>query len=56
MEALIAAFGADLLHHCDLAESLQTMYLARSEMKSDGRDKYIAYLKSTGSYEDHLDT
>ena len=56
MEALIAAFEAGLLHHCDLAESLQAMYLARSEMKSDGRDKYIAYLKRTGSYEDNLDT
>ena len=55
MEALIAAFEAGLLHHCDLAESLQAMYLARSEMKSDGRDNYIAcYLKRTGSYEDNL--
>ena len=55
MEALIAAFGADLLHHCDLAESLQAMYLARAEMKSEGRDQWIVHLKRTGKYKEEYD-
>lgn len=32
-----------MLHHGDLSETLKAMYvyLARAEMKSDGRDEYI---------------
>ena len=50
MEGLIASFEAGLLHHNDLAEALRAMYLARSEMRSEDRDKYIEYLKRTGKY------
>jgi TPR repeat protein len=51
MYNLIADFGLGLLHHCDLAESLRAFYRSRDEMKSEGRDQYIAHLKRTGEYE-----
>ncbi len=50
MEGLIACFEDRFLHHADLAETLQAMYRARAEMKSEGRDEYIAKLKKTGKY------
>ena len=56
MECLIECFEDGLIHHRDLAESLQGMYRARAEMKSDDRDKHIAYLKMAGKYEEDFDT
>ena len=55
MDALIECFEEGLLRRKDLAETLQAMYLARAEMKSDGRDKFIAYLKRTGKYKAEYD-
>jgi hypothetical protein len=55
MEALIKCFEAGFLHHGDLAKTLQAMYLARSEMRSEDRDKYIKYLKMTGEYEEEYE-
>ena len=52
---LIAYFEDGLLHHGDLAETLQAMYLARAEMKSEDRDQYIKYLKGTGEYKAEYD-
>ena len=55
MGALIEDFELGLLHHGDLAETLQAFYLARAEMRSEDRDQYIAYLKRTGEYEEIFD-
>ena len=43
------------LRHRDLAETLQAMYLARAEVKSEHRDEYIKLLKEIGEYIDHYD-
>ena len=51
MDSVIAYFEYGLLHHDDLAETLQSAYRARAELKSNGRDQYIAHLKETGEYE-----
>jgi hypothetical protein len=56
MECLIVCFEDGLIHHRDLAESIQVMYRARAEMKSDDRDKHIAYLKMAGKYDEDFDT
>ena len=48
-------FEKGLLHHGDLAETLQAFYLARAELKSNGRDQYIKYLKNTGKYKEEYD-
>ena len=50
MGALIVCFEYGLLHHADLTETLQALYLSRFEMKSEGRDQHIAYLKMIGEY------
>ena len=50
MELLIECFARGSLRHEDLAETLQAMYLARAEMRSEGRDQYIEHLKRTGEY------
>ena len=51
MEGLIQAFfGGGVLHHGDLAETLQSFYHSRAEMKSEDRDRYIEHLKETGEY------
>jgi len=55
MESLIEWFEYRLLRHCDLAETLRAFHIARSEMKSEDRDEYIKYLKSTGKYEADCD-
>jgi hypothetical protein len=47
------SFEDGLLHHADLAETLQAMYLARAEMRSEERDQYIKYLKMKGEHEDY---
>ena len=52
---LIAFFQLGLLYHNDLAETLQAFYLARAELKSEDRDKYIEYLKWSGEYIDDYD-
>jgi len=44
MDNLIAGFEAGFLHHGDLSEALEAMYLARAEMKSKDRDQWIAYI------------
>ena len=49
--SLISAFDAGWLRHGDLAETLQAFYLARAEVKSEGRDKYIVHLKMIGEYD-----
>jgi hypothetical protein len=50
VDSLLICFEHGLLHHGDLAETLQAFYLARAGMKSKGRDEYIAHLKTTGEY------
>jgi hypothetical protein len=55
MNILIACFELGLLHHGDLAEAVRAMYLARAEMRSEDRDKYIDYLKRTGEWEEQYD-
>ena len=53
MNSLIACFEDGYFHHGKLAETLQTMYAARSEMKSEGRDHFIEhYLKRIGEYQE----
>jgi TPR repeat protein len=48
-------FMYGLLCHRDLAETLQAFYLARAEMKSEDRDKFIAHLKRIGEYQAEYD-
>ena len=55
MEAVIFAFEEGLLQHGHLSAIAQAFYLARAEMKSEERDKFIAYLKSTGEYKEEYD-
>jgi TPR repeat protein len=56
MECLILFFfEKGLLHHDDLADTLQAMYHARAEMKSEDRDDYIKQLKMTGEYREEFD-
>ena len=55
MEALIGCFEDCLLHHADLAETLQAFCRSRGEMKSENRDEYIKYLKMTGDYDARYD-
>ena len=55
IEVLITGFETGMIHHGDLAETLQAMYRARAEMTSGDRDKFIAYLKSNGQYEKEYD-
>ena len=55
IHALIGCFEKGLLHHGDLAETLQAYYLARAELKSNGRDQYIKHLKNTGKYKEEYD-
>ena len=52
---VILSFQEGLLHHGDLSKALQAFYLARAEIKSDDRDKYIAYLKLKGEYKEEHD-
>ena len=51
IEKLIICFEDGLLHHADLAETLQAMYFAKVEIRSDSRNQYIEHLKKTGQYE-----
>ena len=51
MGGLIACFEDGWLQHADLAETLQTYYRSRGEMKSKDRDQWIKHLKETGEYE-----
>ena len=39
----------------DLAETLQTFYRCRAEMKSKGRDQYIKHLKFTGEQKEEYE-
>ena len=55
MTNLIAYFERGLLHHGDLAETLQAMYLSKAELRSEDRNKYIVHLKMIGEYEDEMD-
>ena len=48
---LIDCFEDGFLKHKDLAESLQSMYFARTEMRSENRNMYVEYLKRIGEYE-----
>ena len=51
MEGLIGFFfEKGLIHHGDLAETVQAFYLAKTEMKSEDRDQHIQHLKMTGRY------
>ena len=56
MEGVIECFEKGLLHHKDLAETLQTMYRSRAEMKSEDRDQYIKQLKRNGEHNDSMDS
>ena len=55
MEALIGYFEFGLLHHGDLAETLQAFYFARAEMRSKDRNQFIEHLKKTGEYREEYD-
>ena len=55
MALLIYRFEDGLLRHAGLAETLQAFYRSRSEMRSKGRDQFIAYLKRTGRYKEEDD-
>ena len=55
MLALIIFFENGSLHHSDLAEAAQAFYVARDEMKSEDRDKFIQYLKFNGEYKEEYD-
>ena len=55
MDILIIYFERGLLHHEDLANTLQAMYYARAEMESKGRDEYFAYLRKTGEYHEEYE-
>jgi len=55
IEVLIGCFEIGFLYHDDLAETMQSFYRARDELKSKDRDQYIAYLKSTGEYKGEYD-
>ena len=55
VEILIDFFAVGSLRHCDLAESLQAYYIARSDMRSKDRDQHIAYLEMTGKYKEEYD-
>ena len=55
MESLIVSFEGGLLHHGDLAGTLQAMYRSRAEMRSENRDEWIKYLKKTGQYQQEYD-
>ena len=55
MGGLIGCFEEGALHHGDLAETMQSFYRARDELKSEDRDQYIAHLKRTGEYEAEID-
>ena len=55
MDSLVVCFEEGLLHHGDLAETLQVFYRSRDEMKSDGRDQYITYLKMKGEYKEEYE-
>jgi hypothetical protein len=52
MEVLVQCFEFGFLHHADLAEVLQAMYLAIADLKSEDRDLYIEHLKKTGQYDE----
>ena len=54
MDNLIECFGVGVLHHGDLAETLQAFYRSREEMKSGDRVEYAKHLKRIGkSKEDY---
>ena len=55
MGALIEYFEDGLLQHGDLAETIQTFYRVRGEMKSEERDQHIADLKEIGEYKEEYD-
>ena len=55
MESLIVSFEGGLLHHGDLAGTLQAMYRSRAEMRSENRDEWIKYLKKTEQYQQEYD-
>jgi len=55
MEGLTACFEDGLLHHADLAETLQAFYRARAEMKSEDRDQCIKHLKEIGEYKEEYE-
>ena len=50
MEGLLICYEDGLLHHSDLAETLQAMYLARAEIWSEERYTHIEHLKTKGEY------
>ena len=55
IESLIRCFERGWLHHADLSETMQAYYLARDEMRSDDRKRYIQHLKDIGEYEPEHD-
>ena len=55
MGNLIICFQRGLLHHDDLAKTLQAMYRSRAEMRSEDRVKFIEHLKNIGEYDEDYD-
>ena len=54
MNNIILRFEDGLLHHKDLALTLRAFYCSSAELKSDGRTKFIEFLKTNGEYQDDL--
>ena len=55
MVSLIVCFENGVLHHADLAETLQFFFRSRAEMKSEERHQWIKHLKTTGEYKEEYD-
>ena len=56
MGVLIGCFeNWRLLHHADLAETLQAFCRSRGEMKSEEREQWIKHLKKIGKYDAEYD-
>jgi TPR repeat protein len=56
MNSLITVCFEDcLLHHADLAETLQVFYRCRDEMRSEDRNTFVETLKKTGMYDEEYD-
>ena len=50
MGSLVVCFEEGLLRHTDLAETAQSFYRSRAELRSKERDEFIEHLKKIGLY------
>ena len=54
MSTLLDYFEGGLLHHGDLADTLQAFYVAKADRKSNDRDMFLRHLIMTGEYEERF--